>query len=72
MAEYRLGQTDQARRTLAEATKSIPVQLRTLGTDRYDGMLPVRDSAIAHDWLIPEILRREAEGLILSPDEPLP
>ncbi|MCL4206748.1 MAG: protein kinase [Pirellulaceae bacterium] len=72
MAEYRLGQTDQARRTLAEVTESIPVPLRTLGTDQYDGVLPVPDSVIAHDWLIPEILRREAERLILTPDEPLP
>ncbi len=42
----------------------IPVELRTLGTDSYDGPLPVHEYVVAHDWLISEILLREAHALI--------
>jgi hypothetical protein len=39
-------------------------QLRTLDTSRYRGPLPVAELRVHHDWLIPEILRREASALI--------
>jgi WD40 repeat protein len=64
LAEYRLGSTDEARQKLALATALIPAELRTLGTDAYRGSLPVAEQTISHDWLIPEILRREASALI--------
>ncbi|HQU43172.1 MAG TPA: WD40 repeat domain-containing protein, partial [Pirellulales bacterium] len=64
MAEQQLGRTEQARQTLAQAGALIPGELRTLGTDAYHGPLPVAAETISHDWLIPEILRREAAALI--------
>jgi hypothetical protein len=64
MAEQQLGQHEQARQTLAQAEIQIPVELRTLGTDDYDGPLPVSAITVSHDWLIPEILRRETAELI--------
>lgn len=64
MAEQQLGQADTARNTLAQAETLIPADLRTLGTDNYSGPLPVAPSVVAHDWLTPEILRREAAKLL--------
>lgn len=60
MAEHDLGHTEEARQTLATACALIPAELQTLGTDAYGGPLPVATETISHDWLIPEILRREA------------
>ncbi len=54
--------TRHARLSLAETM--IPVELRTLGTDSDDGPLPVHEYVVAHDWLISEILLREAHALI--------
>lgn len=45
----------------------IPAELRGLGTESYRGPLPVAAEAISHDWLIPEILRREANVLLDPP-----
>jgi serine/threonine protein kinase/WD40 repeat protein/tetratricopeptide (TPR) repeat protein len=64
LAEHQLGQSDTARATLAKAKARIPEKLRTLGTDDYRGALPVSAAIVHHDWLIPEVLRREAEGLL--------
>lgn len=66
MAEHRLGRSDEARQTLAKASALIPRELRTLGTADYRGPLPVAEATILHDWLIPEILCREASALIDS------
>lgn len=64
MAEQKLGQHDDALRSLAQAESQIPSELRTLGTPLYTGPLPVPAEIVAHDWLIPEILRREAAQMI--------
>ena len=64
LAEQQLGRTESARVMLENAGLVIPAELRTLGTDGYDGTLPVPESAAGLDWLLPEILRREAELLI--------
>jgi tetratricopeptide (TPR) repeat protein len=64
MAEYQLGQHDQARQSLAQAEALMPVELQTLGADTYAGPLPVAMELIHHDWLAAEILRREAASLI--------
>jgi hypothetical protein len=66
MAESEVGRAEQARQRLAEVTQQIPKELRTLGTDDYPGFLPVADSAVAHDGLIVEVLRREAASRILD------
>jgi tetratricopeptide (TPR) repeat protein len=64
LAEQRLGQVDQARETLAQAETVIPPELRGLGAEGYVGPLPASPGSVGHDWLAPEILRREAEKLI--------
>ncbi|MCY2995622.1 MAG: protein kinase [Planctomycetota bacterium] len=64
MAEYQLDRTEQARRTLAQVETYIPIELRTLGTPDYQGPLPVLAATAHYDWLIAEILRREAAALI--------
>jgi hypothetical protein len=66
MAEHQLGRADQARQTLLEAEALIPVELRTLGAENYQGPVPAPPDKVAHDWLAPEILRREADALIKS------
>jgi hypothetical protein len=70
MSEEKLGRHDQAVKSLAEAEALIPVELRTLGAANYAGPLPVPAASIAHDWLVAEILRREAEALIKSTGDP--
>jgi tetratricopeptide (TPR) repeat protein len=64
MARFQLKKTDQARTPLAEATALIPSALATLGSPDFQGTLPVSGDAVGHDWLIAEILRREAALLI--------
>lgn len=64
MAEERLGRHDDAVRSLARAESQLPLELRSLGTPGYTGPLPVGSDTVAHDWLMPEILRREATKLI--------
>jgi WD40 repeat protein len=64
MAQHRLHQADRARQALAEATALIPHDLATLGSPEFHGSLPVDGGIVGHDWLIAEILRREAARLI--------
>jgi serine/threonine protein kinase/tetratricopeptide (TPR) repeat protein len=66
MARHQLRRPDQARASLAEATALIPVELATLGSPEFQGTLPVSADAVGADWLIAEILRREAALLILN------
>jgi hypothetical protein len=70
MSEEKLGRHEQAVKSLAEAEALIPVELRTLGAADYAGPLPVPAASINHDWLVAEILRREAEALINSTRDP--
>ncbi len=60
MAQHQLGQTDTARETLSRVETQIPLILRTLGTESWNGPLPVPATAVSPDWLIVELLRREA------------
>ena len=72
MAEHQLGQTGNARGTLLEATQLIPPELATLGTREFAGKLPVALDLVHHDWLMAEVLRREAALLIFgSAERPL-
>lgn len=64
MAEQQLGQHEQAVQSLAQAEAQIPAELRTLGTADYNGPLPASAEVVQHDWLVPEILRRQAVTLI--------
>jgi len=64
MAQYRLNRKAEAKATLDEATRLIPYDLATLGTPAFKGSLPVSADVVGHDWLMPEILRREAALLI--------
>lgn len=64
MAEHRLGQQEQSRRTLAQAETYVPIELRLLGTADNDGQFPASPATVSPDWLAPEVLRREAAKLI--------
>ncbi len=64
MSEEKLGQHEQAVRTLFEAEALIPAELSTLGTDKHKGPAVISRDKISTDWLIPEVLRREAAKLI--------
>jgi tetratricopeptide (TPR) repeat protein len=64
LAQQQLGQVDQAGASLAQAETFIPRELRGLGAESYAGPLPVLPGSVSHDWLAPEILRREAAKLI--------
>lgn len=64
MAEEKLGRHEQALQSMGEAARVFPQQLPGLGTTNYTGSLPVPDSVIHHDWLIAEVLRREAIQII--------
>jgi WD40 repeat protein/tetratricopeptide (TPR) repeat protein len=64
MAQQQLKQADLARQTLAEATALIPEELATLGSPEFKGSLPVNSNVVGSDWLIAEVLRREAALLI--------
>jgi tetratricopeptide (TPR) repeat protein len=66
MSEHRLGRTEEAIRLLSEAHKLVPSELQNLGTPEYAGSLPVSSSVVSGDWLITEILRREAASLIMA------
>jgi len=69
LAEHQLRRPDEARRAFLEAATLVPGELRTLGPGDPTGQRPVGSSVVHHDWLVAEILRREAEGL-LFPDLP--
>ena len=64
MSEEKLGQHEAALMTLKEVETMIPAELRTLGTPEYRGRMPVPFDTVSSDWLIPEVLRREAEKLL--------
>jgi tetratricopeptide (TPR) repeat protein len=64
LAEHRLGRSEDARRSFQEATALLPTELKGLGTSGYRGKLPVEGTNVDRDWLIAEVLRREAEGLL--------
>ena len=63
MTEQRLGRIDDAEKTLDSVERLIPLALRTLGTDAYDGSVPL-PTAFGHDDQVAEILRREAAAMI--------
>ncbi|MFO1043477.1 MAG: protein kinase [Planctomycetaceae bacterium] len=64
MSEHKLDQPTAARESLKAAELQIPLQLRTLGRKGDTTPLPVPLGIVDHDWIIPEILRREAEHLM--------
>jgi serine/threonine protein kinase/tetratricopeptide (TPR) repeat protein len=66
MAQHQSQQADQARKSLADATALIPPELATLGSGDYQGPMPVAAKIVGNDWLIAEVLRREAALLILK------
>lgn len=70
MAEEQLGQHEPALQSLAQAESLMPQELSTLGTADYSGPLPVHDSVVHVDWLLAEVLRREAVELILGSSMP--
>jgi hypothetical protein len=61
MAEYKLGQTEVSQRLSAERAESIRRQMAEI----WQGSLPFD----WHDWVIAEILRREAQTLIENAPE---
>ena len=61
MAEQRTNRPGEAKRYYNAASALIPRELRTLGSPAYQGPLPVDANVVDRDWLIAEILRREAE-----------
>lgn len=65
MAEFQTRQTVQARESYREAEFLIPAELRALRLSTQAGAANYLSvSSLSHDWLISEILRREAEALI--------
>ena len=72
MAEAKLGQREQAQKTLQQAEALIPKELATLGSEKYTGPLPVSATLVIHDWLIAEVLRREAVIAVRSSTTPVP
>ena len=61
MAQHKQGETEAARESLAEAIALIDPVLEQIQPDA----LP----SDWHDWLIPDILRQEAEGLLSEEEE---
>jgi hypothetical protein len=64
LALCRLERYDESRAALDRATSLIPRELATLGIVPRADQQPLDESLISHDWLIPEVLRREAEALL--------
>ncbi len=65
MAEHQLHQPDEALRLLTEASALIPLPFRLLGIHNYPtGKFFLSPANVTHDWMIAEILRREAEVLL--------
>jgi tetratricopeptide (TPR) repeat protein len=67
MALHQLRRPAEARRDYDAAAAVVPPALRALGTPAYQGPLPVEAHVIDRDWLIAEILRREAERTLAAP-----
>ncbi len=63
MSEHKLGHLEAARKSLKAAELQIPLVLRTLGSADDSTSLPVPVGTVDHDWLVPELLRREAAEL---------
>jgi serine/threonine protein kinase/Tfp pilus assembly protein PilF len=64
LAQHQLHESDEAKKSLAEATELIPDELATLGSADFQGAVPVASEVVMPDWLIAEVLRREAALLI--------
>jgi WD40 repeat protein/serine/threonine protein kinase len=64
MAEEKLGQHEQAIQSLLGAESQIPSALRTLGMNDHTRPIVASSTTVGHDWLVAEILRREATQLI--------
>lgn len=64
MARHQLKQPNPAREALAEGTALVPYDLATLGSPEFHGSLPVSLGTVGSDWLMAEIIRREAALLI--------
>ena len=64
MANWRLQKPDAALAILSEATDLVPAELETLGVEKPPRASGVAPNIVFHDWLIAEILRREAALLI--------
>jgi hypothetical protein len=67
MAQYQLHDCDGAMQSLEQAESIMPTILRILGTSQQRNCDVVDGNMLDHDWLIAEILRREAAGLIRQP-----
>jgi hypothetical protein len=64
MAQHQLGQPEEAREALAQVDELIDERLPKLATGEL--------GAGWHDWLIAQILRREAAGLVAGSTKDLP
>jgi tetratricopeptide (TPR) repeat protein len=71
MAKHRLDDRESARLLLNQAQLLIPAKLARLKMSPGEGRLPVIATDVHHDWLIAEVLRREAVALI-NPASPPP
>ncbi len=66
MAEQRRMRTTEAELCYQAALRLIPGELRTLGSSNHQGSFPVSAEIVDRDWLIAELLRREAERLLTA------
>jgi hypothetical protein len=66
MARQQLGQTEESRKAFEAATALIPAELRTIVSGTADQEMIAAADTIHWDWLIAELLRREAEELIIE------
>ena len=66
MTEHKLEHPIEAKRDYDAAVALIPKELKVLGTSEYKGPLPVDQRIVDHDWLMAEVLRREAEKLLAT------
>lgn len=64
MAQYHLQDPAAAIRSLQQADAIIPEILRTAGTSQQSTTAVYDSDVVTHDWLIVEILRREAASLV--------
>ena len=62
LAWIQLGDTSAARDELATVTEVIDATLPKLEDGRVDPRFVMRSQKLRHEWLIAEILRREAEA----------
>jgi serine/threonine protein kinase/tetratricopeptide (TPR) repeat protein len=66
MDQFRLGDKKSAIETYRQAEALIPEKLRPLRSDDDNSVNYLERNVVNHDWLIAEILRREAEELIFT------